>query len=51
MQLYLPLTWDLSRSKVHNLPQLAKRLRGWLGHTVWQAMEWYRNLEEEARTL
>jgi hypothetical protein len=24
------LTWDLSRSKVHNLPQLAKRLGGWI---------------------
>jgi hypothetical protein len=30
MQLYLPLTWDLSRSKVHNLSWLAKRLRGWV---------------------
>jgi hypothetical protein len=30
MQLYNPLTWDLSRSKVHNLYQLAKRLRGWV---------------------
>jgi hypothetical protein len=29
-QLYLPLTWDLSRSKVQNLSQLAKRLRGWV---------------------
>jgi hypothetical protein len=24
-----PLTWDLFRSKVHNLSQLAKRLGGW----------------------
>jgi hypothetical protein len=30
MQLYLPLTWDLFRSKVQDLPQLAKRLRGWV---------------------
>jgi hypothetical protein len=30
MQLYLPLTWDLSRSKVHNPSQLAKRLMGWV---------------------
>jgi hypothetical protein len=30
MQLYLPLTWDLSRSKVHNLSWLAKRLGGWV---------------------
>jgi hypothetical protein len=29
--LYLPLTWDLPRSKVHNLSQLAKRLGGWVG--------------------
>jgi hypothetical protein len=29
-QLYLPLTWDLSRSKVHSLPQLAKRLGEWV---------------------
>jgi hypothetical protein len=28
--LYLPLTWDLSRSKVLNFSQLAKRLGGWL---------------------
>jgi hypothetical protein len=26
MQPYLPLTWDLSRTKVHNLSRLAKRL-------------------------
>jgi hypothetical protein len=26
----LPLTWDLSRSKVHNLPWLANRLGGWV---------------------
>jgi hypothetical protein len=30
MQSYLPLTWDLSRSKVHSLSQLAKRLGGWV---------------------
>jgi hypothetical protein len=41
-QLHLPLTWDLSRSKVHNLSQLAKRLRGWVracnleGYFCWQ---------------
>jgi hypothetical protein len=29
-QLYLPLTWDLSRSKVHSLSRIAKRLRGWV---------------------
>jgi hypothetical protein len=28
--LYLPLTWYLFRSKVHNLSQLAKRLGGWV---------------------
>jgi hypothetical protein len=28
--LYLPLTQDLSRSKVHNLPLLTKRLGGWV---------------------
>jgi hypothetical protein len=28
--LYLPLTWDLSRSKLHNLSRLAKRLGGWV---------------------
>jgi hypothetical protein len=27
-QLYLPLTWDLSRSEVHNLPRLVKG--GWV---------------------
>jgi hypothetical protein len=27
-QLYLPLTWDLSRSKVHSLSPLAERLGG-----------------------
>jgi hypothetical protein len=30
MQLYLSFTWDLSRSKVHNLSRLAKRLGGWV---------------------
>jgi hypothetical protein len=30
MQSYLPLIWDLSRSKVHNLSRLAKRLGGWV---------------------
>jgi hypothetical protein len=30
MQLYLPLTWDLSRSKVDNLSQLGKSLGGWV---------------------
>jgi hypothetical protein len=30
MQSCLPLTWDLSRSKVHSLPPLAKRLGGWV---------------------
>jgi hypothetical protein len=30
VQLYLPLTWDLSRSKGHSLSQLARRLRGWV---------------------
>jgi hypothetical protein len=49
MQLYLPLTWDLSRSKVHTLPPLAKRLGGWV--TAWQAKQLYRKTEEEARTL
>jgi hypothetical protein len=29
-QLYLPLTWDWSRSKVHSLSWLAKRLGGWV---------------------
>jgi hypothetical protein len=28
--LYLPLTWDLSRSNVHNLSRLAKRLKEWV---------------------
>jgi hypothetical protein len=28
MQLYLPLTWDLFRSKVHSLSQLIK-LKAW----------------------
>jgi hypothetical protein len=28
-----------------------KGLGSGLGHTVWQAIELYRNLEEEARTL
>jgi hypothetical protein len=28
--LHLPLTWDLFRSKVHDLSRLAKRLRGWV---------------------
>jgi hypothetical protein len=51
MQLYLPLTWDLSRSKVHNFSQLAKRLGDGLGYAVWWAMELYRNPEEEAMTL
>jgi hypothetical protein len=30
MQLYLPLTWDLSRSKVHSLSWLGKRCGGWV---------------------
>jgi hypothetical protein len=30
IQLYLPLTWDLSKSKVPSLSQLAKRLGGWV---------------------
>jgi hypothetical protein len=30
MQLYLPLTWNLSRSKVHSLSRLAKRLGRWV---------------------
>jgi hypothetical protein len=47
---YLPLTWDLSRSKVHNLPDWLKGLGDGLGHAVWWAMELYRNLEE-VRTL
>jgi hypothetical protein len=46
MQLYLPLNWDLSRSKVHKLSWLAKRLGGWA-----RAIELYRNPEEAARTL
>jgi hypothetical protein len=29
------LTWDLSRSKVHNLPRLAKRLEGWVRAYSW----------------
>jgi hypothetical protein len=41
----------LSRSKVHNLPRLAKRLEGWVRAYSWWAMELYRNLEEAARTL
>jgi hypothetical protein len=51
MQLYLPLTWDLSRSKVHNLSQLAKRLGDGLGHAIWWAMGVYKNPEEETGTL
>jgi hypothetical protein len=35
MQLYLPLTRDLSRSKAHNLSWLAKRLRGWVRARNW----------------
>jgi hypothetical protein len=41
---------DLSRSNVHNLLQLAKRLGGWARHKVWQVMEPYMN-PEAARTL
>jgi hypothetical protein len=50
-QLYLPLTWDLSRSEVHSLSRLAETLGDGLGCAVWRAMELYRNPEEEARTL
>jgi hypothetical protein len=47
MQWYLPLTWDLSRSKVHNLSPLAKRLRArnLAGNGL------YNNLEKETGTL
>jgi hypothetical protein len=41
------LTRDLSRSKVHNLPRLAKRLGGWVRACHWQAMGSCRNPEEE----
>jgi hypothetical protein len=51
MQSCLPLTWDLSRSKVHTLPRWLKGLGDGLGHIVWWAMESYRNPEEEARSL
>jgi hypothetical protein len=37
---YLPLTQDLSRSKVHNLPQLAKRLGGWVRAYSLMGNEW-----------
>jgi hypothetical protein len=30
MQLYLPLTWDLSRSRFSQSSRLAKRLGGWV---------------------
>jgi hypothetical protein len=49
--LYMPLTQDLSRSKVHIFPDWLKGLGDGLGHAVWWAMESYRNLKEEARTL
>jgi hypothetical protein len=51
MQSYLPLTWDLSSQRFTVFPNWLKGLGGGLGHAVWQAMELYRNLEEEARTL
>jgi hypothetical protein len=54
-QLYLPLTWDLSRSEIHSLPQLAKSLGGWvraqIGGQFSQTMELYKNPEEETGTL
>jgi hypothetical protein len=56
MQLYLPLTWDLSRSKVHNLFPLAKSLGGWVrarnfvGNFL-RAMGLYKNLEGETEML
>jgi hypothetical protein len=51
MQKYLPLTWDLSRSRFTVSLDWLKGLRDGLGHTVWWAMELYRNQEEEVRTL
>jgi hypothetical protein len=44
-QLYLPLTWDLSRLKVHNLPQLAKSLGGWFSafHRQWSCTRIQKN--------
>jgi hypothetical protein len=51
MQLYLHLTLDLSRSKVHNLSRLAKRLGGWVRAYSLVGMNSYRNPEEEAKTL
>jgi hypothetical protein len=50
-ELYLPLTWDLSRSKVHNLPRLAKRLRGWVRTCSLAGNGIVHNPEKEARTL
>jgi hypothetical protein len=44
--LYLLLTWDLFRSEVLTLSQLAKRLGGWV-----RAYRLVGNEEEEARTL
>jgi hypothetical protein len=54
-QLYLLLTFDLSKSQVHNLSQLAKRLEDSLGtqfgeQSLWP-MKLYKNLEEEKGTL
>jgi hypothetical protein len=51
MQSYLPLAWDLFRSKFRVFPDWLKDLGDELRHAVWQAMELYRNLEEAARTL
>jgi hypothetical protein len=55
MQLFLPLTWDLSRSKVHNFSPLAKRLGDGLGPVIWRAiftaLGLYKNPEEETGTL
>jgi hypothetical protein len=51
-QLYLLLTWDLSRSKVHNLFQFAKKLKGWVrACNLAGSKGLYQNLEEETGTL
>jgi hypothetical protein len=48
---YLPLTCDLSSQRFTVFPDWLKGLGDGLGHAVWWAMQLYRNLEEEARTL
>jgi hypothetical protein len=50
-ELFLPLTQDCTGQRFTISLNWLKGLGDGLGHTVWWAMELYRNPEEAARTL